>query len=847
MGQDVFTISELQWRSSDLGSAGYIIDAPGYYLLSQDLTVPSTDFGILILAESVTLDLGGHTILDAAAQSILIRVASAIPRTTIRNGIVRGGSAGIVATGSVSTLRGSLTIDNVTVLGAEGQTTDAIVVSDVSRVWILSSSIGACQRGVSLSGVRMYHIEHNRIVSSDVGIEARLRQPSSVAMGEIRNNSIHAERSVWIGTPGFVEGNSIAGSMTVSSEGAIVTGNRVAAVNSAYAMELDGWYNLVDRNILAGGTASTIGVLGEANRVAQNRIFNNVTGSHVLGDRNIIEGNTIRGALSCGIELGDLAAENVVRDNSVPATATSTCGQSNPVMDNGMIEEIFRPTVVAELGPLYGRGREIPRTRPTCPPSDVVMISDVSPVQVGSPALVIDRSGYYVITEDLLLPYRSTGIHIEADDVTLDLAGHTITCELCDRILSIDSGHTIEIRNGELRGGYFSTLTARGTASLVIDSVTVECSHPADCGPLHLFEIGRVELLKSQVISPEFGISMGAETGRIFGTEMISGGGALAAEFRFGATIERNLIHGGQYAADLLGDNVIQENVIGGGFRGGGITLHSGKSRVVANIIDGGGNSALVTVGDETIIERNLMKSGGIVVASNSNEINRNLVYDFPLSQYGEAIEIRGGDNTLDGNLVFHEVCGIDFVSSDEQPYRNNVVFGASEGVCGAPNFDEGGNIVPASTCGNGVRGGGEVCDGLDRGGLGCQSFGYASGGLTCNAECDGFAFSGCLPGTCGNGIHEGDEWCDGDELGSRTTCLLFYGFDSGELRCGSTCDYDLTGCELTCGNGIRRGSEVCDGGDFGGQTCEGLGFQGGTLGCASTCDAFDTSSCTMF
>jgi uncharacterized protein YkwD len=46
------------------------------------------------------------------------------------------------------------------------------------------------------------------------------------------------------------------------------------------------------------------------------------------------------------------------------------------------------------------------------------------------------------------------------------------------------------------------------------------------------------------------------------------------------------------------------------------------------------------------------------------------------------------------------------------------------------------------------------------------------------------------------------------------------------------------------CGDGRRSGEEACEGTDLGGNTCAGLGFNGGTLGCASTC-TLDTSGCT--
>lgn len=48
-----------------------------------------------------------------------------------------------------------------------------------------------------------------------------------------------------------------------------------------------------------------------------------------------------------------------------------------------------------------------------------------------------------------------------------------------------------------------------------------------------------------------------------------------------------------------------------------------------------------------------------------------------------------------------------------------------------------------------------------------------------------------------------------------------------------------------SCGNGQVSAKELCDGANLRGQTCESLGFNGGTLACSPTCQAFDTSGCT--
>jgi cysteine-rich repeat protein len=47
------------------------------------------------------------------------------------------------------------------------------------------------------------------------------------------------------------------------------------------------------------------------------------------------------------------------------------------------------------------------------------------------------------------------------------------------------------------------------------------------------------------------------------------------------------------------------------------------------------------------------------------------------------------------------------------------------------------------------------------------------------------------------------------------------------------------------CGNNAVEGSETCDGTDLAGETCETLGWGGGTLGCASDCAGFDETACT--
>ncbi|MBW2733496.1 MAG: hypothetical protein JRH20_14005 [Deltaproteobacteria bacterium] len=186
--------------------------------------------------------------------------------------------------------------------------------------------------------------------------------------------------------------------------------------------------------------------------------------------------------------------------------------------------------------------------------------------------------------------------------------------------------------------------------------------------------------------------------------------------------------------------------------------------------------------------------------------------------------------------------------------------------------------------CGDGVRAGGESCDGLDFGSNdSCQSSGFAGGVLACTADCQRDT-SACY--RCGDGSINPQEACDGDELGGKTcksegfeggtlqcaSCKLdtsacykcgdevtnggeecdgvpsvypktctSVGFDGGLLSCTPTCQFDTSGCH-TCGDSVVQGPEQCDSVNLGGETCETLGYDGGSLTCSSSCTRVDTA-----
>lgn len=145
--------------------------------------------------------------------------------------------------------------------------------------------------------------------------------------------------------------------------------------------------------------------------------------------------------------------------------------------------------------------------------------------------------------------------------------------------------------------------------------------------------------------------------------------------------------------------------------------------------------------------------------------------------------------------------------------------------------------------CGNGIIDGFETCDGTDLDLTTCASLGFESGTLTCNADCGSFNTSQCVGNPCGNGVIDTNEDCDGENLQGEDCTTL--GFDSGILACNAQCAFDTTGCMGNpCGNGVLDTGEDCDGDLFGGATCTSLGFGGGgDLTCTNDC-SFNTSDC---
>ncbi len=214
-------------------------------------------------------------------------------------------------------------------------------------------------------------------------------------------------------------------------------------------------------------------------------------------------------------------------------------------------------------------------------------------------------------------------------------------------------------------------------------------------------------------------------------------------------------------------------------------------------------------------------------------------------------------DCTLDESGCYDELCGNGVVEAAEEcdgadldnTTCADLGWDVGNLACGQNcTFDESqcADILP--TCGDdAINTTAEECDGVDLGGVTCVALGWDGGNLACGPNCT-FDESQCFMNQpiCGDGvINTMMEECDGTDLGGQTCVGL--GFDSGTLACSSQCRFDTSGCigvQPICGNGVVNPPfEQCDGNDLNGESCVGLGFGGGMLGCDVNC-TFDTSNC---
>jgi hypothetical protein len=122
------------------------------------------------------------------------------------------------------------------------------------------------------------------------------------------------------------------------------------------------------------------------------------------------------------------------------------------------------------------------------------------------------------------------------------------------------------------------------------------------------------------------------------------------------------------------------------------------------------------------------------------------------------------------------------------------------------------------STCGDGVKGGAERCDGADTGGLVCENLGFAGGVLGCMPDCQALDADRCLTDAdlCTNGQLSPSRGWECAKSSSSTVACADLGFDSQSATatastCSDLCQWDAQTCIFDPLRGVTAGAQhVC-------------------------------------
>ncbi|MDQ2910534.1 MAG: right-handed parallel beta-helix repeat-containing protein [Actinomycetota bacterium] len=325
--------------------------------LRHDLMCAQGD-GLVIGADGVTLDLGGHTIAgggDSVGVEILQHDRVSVVNGTIRSfrtaveasGMPGGGPDGEPIPPDIA-IRDR--IEHVRMLACG--TGVAILFAD--RATVSESSITGCERGILILGSHETHVSDDRLTDNQVGVEiqgggenrvlrAAFRRNSEVGLSlrssdnTIRENSIegsHVGIYLFSRLRNKIEQNQLAGGFDVdgnpvggdgiffdasSDEGAgnnhedVVVRNSISRYNRGVVLDGPSLDNTISANQISKNRSAGVEVSGAHGNVFEQNVIVENGERIVLEDETIVVGDGIR---LRGFEQ-DANAENLFRGNSL--------------------------------------------------------------------------------------------------------------------------------------------------------------------------------------------------------------------------------------------------------------------------------------------------------------------------------------------------------------------------------------------------------------------------------------------------------------------------------------------------------------------------------------------------
>jgi parallel beta-helix repeat protein len=308
-----------------------------------------------------------------------------------------------------------------------------------------------------------------------------------------------------------------------------------------------------------------------------------------------------------------------------------------------------------------------------------------------------------------LVDCPDNGIVIGADDITLDLNGHTIDgdgelredCpedQICDDgVVAVDHAN-VTVRNGSLREFALGVLVAGASDDRLLDlSVSRNTFPGVVIGESTGTALRRSAVTENGVDTDEAGVVVFHASESRIASNVISDNGDIGvfAEGADDSTFERNELSGNREAAMLFEDssrNIFDRNRVVG--NGEGITVAGDENRISRNHVadsvagvEGGGLGIFVAAGQDNLVEGNFVArasrigiqvsllpdeleggppAAGTIIRRNHLRDNRDGVFvqntavgtliegNHALGSDDDGIDIDSPDTTLVGNHAVH-------------------------------------------------------------------------------------------------------------------------------------------------------------------------------------------------
>ena len=264
----------------------FIIRTAGSYYLTGDV-VTAKPIGILILIESVTLDLNGFLVTRSGALGSGTGILIGGSFVTVRNGQISRWASGIKNSDS----------------GIREGIYEQLIVSqcqqngiEAGRDWLVERCIASRNGNVGIAA-GSGSVRVNNCVASNNGAGMSFTSGGNVTGSIASGNKGHGI---------FGNGVTIAGCTVDANE---QHGVNVGADSVVRENKISG--NGVDSNNVGAG----VNVFADRNRIIGNTILGNDKGIFVSSRANVIDGNSIRGAAGPGIEITLANGKNIIIRN----------------------------------------------------------------------------------------------------------------------------------------------------------------------------------------------------------------------------------------------------------------------------------------------------------------------------------------------------------------------------------------------------------------------------------------------------------------------------------------------------------------------------------------------------